>query len=138
LLAIGITVHAVTLPFTLALALSLCVLAVGCSAEPHVPDDASTARVSIAGEWDIQWGTTPSAMTISQSGSSVTSRYDLSTSSGSISGTLDGYVLMGRYSDKYGSGAIRLTFSSDGRSFEGTWGGGGATWNGQRRQSARD
>lgn len=71
-------------------------------------------------------------MHLSQSGTSVTGSYDLSTSSGSIEGTLSGLTLTGTYNDKYGSGNIKFVFASDGNSFHGTWGSSGATWNGQR------
>jgi hypothetical protein len=99
--------------------------------DPEPPDDEEPL-VDVTGEWATQWGSTYADMTLSQSGNYVDGSYSLSTSYGSISGTLTGYTLNGTWSDQYGEGSFSFVFASDGNSFDGTWGD-NASWDGSRK-----
>jgi hypothetical protein len=86
-----------------------------------------------------QWTTTSSgvsyALTITQNGASVTGTYPHYT--GTITGTVNGNVLTGSWTDVSGTGTFTLTLSADGTRFAGTWvrtsaPGGAGTWDGIR------
>ena len=99
------------------------------------------ATADLSGPWVSYWGGTQVCnLQLQQNGSSVTGSYTTSGAPpGNIAGTLDANtVRSGSWSDQGGGGGMmRLVFSPDGRSFEGTWGSGasstnGGSWTGNR------
>lgn len=87
--------------------------------------------VDVSGHWSTQFGGSSAPMTLSVSGAHVSGSYELSTSIGTVDGTMSGYEYDGHWSDKYGDGHFVFTFSHDGKSFMGKWGD-NATWNGTK------
>ena len=75
-------------------------------------------------------------LTLTQSGKSVTGSYYGGTAS--LSGTLDGNVLVGTWKESDGTGSLRFIFSDDRNAFEGSWSIPGSTsmggWSGERAQ----
>jgi hypothetical protein len=96
--------------------------------EPYDPPEPS---VNVTGIWDSHWGGTQADLTLTQTGASVSGSYELAAGWGYISGTLSGRTLDGTWSDHTGSGDIEFVFSSDGKSFTGTWSGGNS-WTGTK------
>ena len=89
------------------------------------------------GEWSTNWG----AMSMTQSGTSVTGFYEHD--SGKMTGTMTGMKLTGRWSESptyagpTDAGPMTLTLAPDGNSFTGTWDydngtAGFSGWNGTR------
>ena len=73
---------------------------------------------------------------LTQSGKNVTGSYYGGTAS--LSGTLDGNVLVGTWKESDASGSLRFIFSDDRNTFEGSWSIPGSTsmggWSGERSQ----
>ena len=81
-------------------------------------------------------------LTLTQSGKSVTGSYYGGTAS--LSGTLDGNVLVGTWKESDGTGSLRFILSDDRNAFEGSWSirarrrwGAGAASGRSRRRSPR-
>lgn len=129
--------HRKLVGFVLAAAMVMGGVAVATVAEADVmPDVMELADVS--GLWHTTWGSESCDLTLRHSGNSVTGGYvTTGAPPGTVSGTINGNVLTGRWSDSSSSGGFRLVFGADGRSFVGTWGSGGSyddggDWNGRR------
>lgn len=98
------------------------------------------AAQDVSGSWTTHWGSDEVCMlSLEQSGGSVSGSYTTTGAPpGNVSGAMNGNVLSGTWSDQAGGGgAMELTFSADGRSFQGTWGSGssatnGGSWSGTR------
>jgi len=94
---------------------------------------AAPQTASFAGLWNTTYG----PMILEVSGNRVTGSYF----GGTITGTVEGLVLDGQWSESSGSGTLRFTLAPDGNSFTGIWtrtqgsGNAGGTWNGTRIQS---
>ena len=87
---------------------------------------------NFSGNWNTDYG----PMTMSQTASNLTGTYP--NYSGKITGTVNGNILSGSWTDNTGSGTLTFTLSADGNSFTGTWqrltgqGNPAGTWNGTR------
>jgi hypothetical protein len=94
--------------------------------------DAQTAvpPTKIGGAWDTTWGGGNAVLNLTQTGSTVMGTYS-GTNEGKVKGTLAGNVLTGNWLGAANdSGGFVLKFSTDGRSFTGTWGMGGSKTDG--------
>jgi hypothetical protein len=93
------------------------------------------AAVSISGTWDTNWG----PVHLTEAGNSVTGSYE-GEYPGTLQGKRSGNTVTFTWSGSNGeSGKGVFTFSPDGKSFQGTWGGGdsatnGGAWSGTRGQ----
>lgn len=104
-----------------------------------VPGAAQEAP-GVAGGWTAQWGAGQISILMQQQGPFVVGTYSSvrGVQPGAFAGRFRGNVLVGRWTDADSSGGLSLVFSSDGRSFVGTWGrtvasvNNGGPWTGQR------
>ena len=100
--------------------------------------NAQSQTASVGGAWETTWGGGQAVLDLKQKGTAVTGIYS-GTNDGKVNGTVAGNVLTGRwFGAANDSGAFVLTFSADGRSFNGTWGMGasktdGGPWTGARK-----
>jgi hypothetical protein len=97
---------------------------------------ASGPAANFAGQWNLTTnGTSTYALTLAQTGFSVTGTY--AGSAGALSGTVSGNVLTGTWTEQVGRGNFAFTLSAGGNSFTGTWSctsgcTGSGNWNGAR------
>jgi hypothetical protein len=96
---------------------------------------------SWTGTWDTDWNfygdvALKTELTLNQKADgSVTGTYTYNSTTGTIEGTVDGYVLTGISTEEGSDYPIKFTMSSDGKSFTGIWYDGTTergTWNGVR------
>lgn len=92
---------------------------------------------NVGGSWETTWGGGRAVLDLAQKGAAVTGSYS-GTNEGTVQGTLAGNVLTGNWVGTGDKGAFVLTFSADGKSFQGTWGmdrskTDGGPWTGTRK-----
>lgn len=97
-----------------------------------------TQLTNVAGVWNTSWGSESCELTLRQNGNAVSGSYvTTGAPPGTVTGVMNGNVLMGRWSDSSSTGGFRLMFMSP-TSFTGTWGSGGSyddggNWDGTKR-----
>jgi len=82
-----------------------------------------------AGQWQSFWSDGAAALTLTQSGDSVSGRYE--PGGGQIEGTVEGSVLSGTWRQSGAEGRFVFALSADGQTFTGRYGT-GDYWNGRR------
>jgi len=95
------------------------------------PKKPKPTPLSWAGTWRSPEGT----LRLSQTGDHVSGTYDWN-NGGVVDGTVSGNILSGTWTDNnHNSGVLRLSLTSDQKSFSGTrtWNGRSGPWTGQRQ-----